>query len=368
MRLLQTTGRYFYDFNKWYSIDTSIYGSDKPSATLKDNGIILGGNTSDCSLRINDIIPIKNATINVDLTVSTSSQIGFTYRNSVLSNKNGSYAFLINISSTTISVCKGADSDQTYSPYTYKAVSGSYVGRHTISVVTSETSHKVYLDGNLIATISEPNSNNFGYIMMRATGNMVNERFHSLEVLSSEIKDPTIFDIARRVAIIFDKDVNCPNLLDNINAFTVTSVSKQFIISGETITKSSAPVDIMYGKDASGSTLKNVLILTVPKVNAFRVPISVNVKYNALLGTLYGERTIDVLQSFSYDTRIIDTHLQPPGFDVYDASINLAQSTLGNKINSRVIQYVNTFPNETIAFLGHKTGGITIVLNGVIKP
>jgi hypothetical protein len=368
MRLVQTTGRYFYDFSNWNSIDTSIYGSDKPNATLKDNGVILGGNTSDCSMRINDIIPIKNATINVDLTVSSSTQIGFTYRSSVLSNKNGSFAFLINISATSIAVCKGADSDNTYSPYTYKTVSGSYIGRHTLSVVVSGTSHKVYLDGTLIASVTETNSNNFGYIMLRTAGNMVNERFHSLEVLSSEISDPSIFNIARRIAIVFDKDVNCTNLLDNISAFTVTSVSKQFIISGDTVTKTSAPVDIAYGKDASGSITKNVLILTVSKVNAFCVPISINIKYNSLLGNLYGERTIDVLPSFSYDARIVSTNLQPPGFDVYDASINLTQNTFGNKINSRVIQYVNAFPNETLAFLGTKTGGIAIVLNGIIKP
>lgn len=368
MRLVQTTGRYFYDFSKWLAIDSTVYGSSSPTVALQSDGVTLNGNSSDCRLLINDMIPLRNATINLELTVSTASQIGFTYRDGVLSSKNGSSAYILYITATSIILAEGNNSDSARTPYVLKTISGTYTGRHILSVNITDTTHKIYLDGVLLTTYTNSDFTNYGYITIRAFNNMVNERFHSLEVLSAEIKDPTIFDIARRVALVFDKDVNSSNLLSNLQAFTITSVSKQFTISGETITKQSHPTDIMYALDGSGQPIKNILILTIDKPNAFRVPISIQVQYNAVLGNLYGARTIDVMPNFNYNTRVVATNLQAPGFDVYDASMQFNQASLGADINSRMITYVNNYPSETLAFLGTRTGGVVITLNGVIKP
>lgn len=368
MRIEKSTGRIFYDFSMWNNIDGTITGNDNPTLNTLENGIQLLSNTQDCRLDIPEIPYVHNMSTIMDVTVPNNGQIGVTLSDITWSKYNGSFGIVIALSVDSLMIGYGSNSNNSRTIYVLANVTGTFSGRHIIKVESLTGTHKVYIDGELKATAKLNSADYITYCRphLRTYGDSGTGIFHSLEVLSSDIMDPKIFDITRRIAIHFDSEINSYSLLSNLSAFKIYSKQYEFMNTLQEYEKECSPIDIMYGI-SNGEIRKDVLILTIAVSEAFVSPTQLKVLYDSARGDLYGKRTIDKMENWEYQCEIIPTKLQPPGYRYFDEFITTQVKAYKNPealvINKQEQPYV-----ETMSYKGTNISKITITLVGEIKP
>jgi hypothetical protein len=263
-------------------------------------------------------------------------------------------------------------SDSSYSSQsTIASGTGTYTGRHKLKVVISGITLTCYVDDVQVYTTSSLNyfGTNYGYVMPRVSSGDGSVIFHSLEILSTIIKDDTVRNINRFIKVKFDREVHFPyaSPTTHANAFTATFPWRVYATSQLT-TKTVTAIDVQYAVDANGVPDKTTLIVKFDWHDNFRsCRGDITLNYDNSKCTIYGKFTKDVLPGFTMT-------FTPTGLDgVKDpSSLETVVVSAAYNINITVtpIRYVyfNKAASETIQVNAAYNIVIVPTLTGKINP
>lgn len=368
MKVEKSKGRIFYDFTKWYQSDEQLIGIDNPSVQKLDNGIFLSGNTSDGKLYFPEIPALQNCTINLDVTTPTANDLGFAFRCSGIYPKNDTFAYIVSIKKDRLYLSRGSNISSSTGYYEIRGSSGDFTGRHILSLVLTGNIFEVKLDGVQKFRVSDNYYKDCGLFALRSFLIPTDSVIHSVEILSTEINDPLILDINRKIAVKFSEPINSYNLMNNLKAFTILYKQPEFINDVDNIIdKVGTLSDIAYAEH-NNEKLLDTLILTLKKDDAMFLGQQLQVKYDSTKGDLYGHRTIDVLPSFCLAGVLENTGTNLPSYNYNLESFNDILQDISNMqfipIKYRGVSGDHEIFTPRIETLATNT--ITIV--GTIKP
>lgn len=367
MSLSWTTGRYYWDFSKDGLADITILGTTGAAITQVTNGLqLVQTASSDVKAKLNKMDAcVLDGTISLDCTCPNTNQIGICFRTTSFSTSNDSYAWYFGITATGWTFGRGSNS--TYASWSQVASgTGTYSGRHMLKVILAGQSIKCYIDDVLVETYSTSTYQQYGYIMPRSY-NGDTGIIHTLEVLSSSIKDPTVVNINCYIKVVFDRDVHFPyaSMKNYASAFTAHFQQRDYY-GGPLYDKVINAIDVIHAKDNLGTDILNTIIVKFDRYASFRkAETNITLMFDNSNCLIYGKYLKDKLANFSLSFAGVnlDMYQNPNPIELVHINGGGAQTLIYTPLVS-----TNVPSLEAMHIVGNTGNTIVPTLTGTINP
>lgn len=367
MSLSWSTGRYYWDFSQDGLQDITTLGATGSSITQVANGLQLTQTAaSDVKAKLNKMDACMiDGTITLDCTCPNTNQIGICFRTTSFSTSNDSYAWYFGITATGWVFGRGSNS--TYASWSQVASgTGNYSGRHKLKVVLSGQSIKCYVDDILVETYSSSTYQQYGYVMPRSY-NGDTGIIHTLEILSTSIKDPKVININCYIKVVFDRDVHFPyaNMKNYASAFTA-QFQQRDSYNSPLYTKTITAIDVVHAKDSQGNDILNTIIVKFDRYASFRkAESSITLYFDSSNCLIYGKYLKDKLANFNltFTGVTLDMYQNPNPIEQVHIGVNSDQTLVKTPVVT-----TNVPSLEAMHIVGITTNVITPTLTGTIHP